>query len=352
MAPIFLFASQPLLPAVAMLLPLLGQSDARAPYPRSRVITGVTFDWSTHRKLAPGSDNWPITWADDDHQYTVWGDGGGFGGTNSLGRVSLGFARVEGPADNYRGYNVWGGHDGENPVTFGGKSYGILSVGGVLYAWWGPGSGNAFSGETRVLRSTDKGNTWERSEWRFTRDDELYAGTFCNFAKDYAGAPDEYVYSYFPRGTQWAMNKPGRVDLARVPKANIMDRGAYEFFAGLDENGDPMWTGDLSKRRPVFEDPNGVRTASVSYNIPLRRYLLTTEHTEAAAGNLAIFDAPEPWGPWTSVAYYHNWGNIRGTISFYFSSKWFSADGKDFTLVFTDDDHWATVRGRFVIHDR
>ena len=49
-----------------------------APYPPSAVITGVTFDWSTHVRLAPGSDNWPITWADDDHQYTCWGDGGGF----------------------------------------------------------------------------------------------------------------------------------------------------------------------------------------------------------------------------------------------------------------------------------
>ncbi|MGD8238319.1 MAG: hypothetical protein PVH68_07205 [Armatimonadota bacterium] len=100
-----------------MLLTLLGQADAAAPYPPSRAITGVTFDWSMHRKLAPGSDNWPITWAEDDRQYTVWGDGGGFGGTNSLGRVSLGFARVEGPADNYRGYNVWGGHEGANPAT-------------------------------------------------------------------------------------------------------------------------------------------------------------------------------------------------------------------------------------------
>src|SRR5688572_6458484 len=78
---------------------------ADAPYPRSPVLRGWTIDWSTHQRQAPGSDNWPMTWAADDHLYTAWGDGGGFGGSNSDGRVSLGVARVEGPAHDYRGSN-------------------------------------------------------------------------------------------------------------------------------------------------------------------------------------------------------------------------------------------------------
>src|SRR5262245_49056214 len=48
----------------------------------STPITGVTFDLQTHQRLAVGSDNWPTTWSDDDNQYSVWGDGGGFGGTD------------------------------------------------------------------------------------------------------------------------------------------------------------------------------------------------------------------------------------------------------------------------------
>ena len=44
-----------------------------APYPTSDFITAVDFNWSTRVKLAPGSDNWPITWSDDDHQYTSAG---------------------------------------------------------------------------------------------------------------------------------------------------------------------------------------------------------------------------------------------------------------------------------------
>ncbi|SDN14955.1 hypothetical protein [Kriegella aquimaris] len=84
------------------------------PYAPSSIIKEIEFDWSTHISLAPGSDNWPITWADDNKQYTVWGDGGGFGGTNGLGRSSIGVARLEGNWDDFKAFNVWGGHNGEN----------------------------------------------------------------------------------------------------------------------------------------------------------------------------------------------------------------------------------------------
>ena len=56
----------------------------------------MTFDAASHRRAAEGSDNWPVTWSDDDHQYAVWGDGGGFNGTESDGRASFGVARIEG----------------------------------------------------------------------------------------------------------------------------------------------------------------------------------------------------------------------------------------------------------------
>src|SRR5690349_18015411 len=92
------------LPAV----PSLAAQSPAPPYPRSALIERVEFDFSTHRRLAPGSDNWPTTWADDGHLYSAWGDGGGFGGTNSNGRVLLGVARVEGGPTDYTGTNLWG----------------------------------------------------------------------------------------------------------------------------------------------------------------------------------------------------------------------------------------------------
>ncbi|MBI2478782.1 MAG: hypothetical protein HYV60_09155 [Planctomycetia bacterium] len=124
------------------------------PYAPSLVIAGVEFDFNTHRRLAAGSDNWPTTWADDGSLYTAWGDGGGFGGTNSHGRVTLGVARVEGDADTYTGTNVWGGFQPEHAAQFGGKSYGILSFDKTLYMWVVPQPGPHLK-ECRIASSTD-----------------------------------------------------------------------------------------------------------------------------------------------------------------------------------------------------
>ncbi len=349
-----------------VLLLLVAVAAAAPPYPTSPVIAGVEFDFSTHRRLAPGSDNWPTTWADDGNLYSAWGDGGGFGGTNSKGRVFLGIARISGDATDYTGKNIWGGFEPENPAQFGGKSYGILSVGGILYLWVAP-QPNPHLDDCRIAISKDHGATWQFADWRFAFADGLTIPTFLNFGRDYAGARDDYVYSYYVQPA-WGPGKatkttshtfdvhqPGKIYLSRVPKDAILDRTRHEFFAGIGENGKPTWSGDLAKKRPVFEDPRGVGwNLSVSYNQGLRRYMLCTEHTETHAGKLGIFDAPEPWGPWTTVAYDDAWGagNVEvSTFYWNFPPKWLSADGTQFTFVFTgknSNDSWNTVAGRFV----
>ena len=49
------------------------------PYPQSPVIRDVSFaPEATIVRKAIDSDNWPITWGDDDAQYTSYGDGKGF----------------------------------------------------------------------------------------------------------------------------------------------------------------------------------------------------------------------------------------------------------------------------------
>lgn len=344
------------------------RQSTRAPYPPSPVIERMELDWSTHIRLAPGSDNWPATWADDDHLYAAWGDGGGFGGTNSRGRVSLGVARIEGSAGDFRGINLWGGHEPQRPADFAGKSYGMLCVEGVLYMWWAPDPLPHLK-ETRVAYSHDHGLTWKRADWAFTFNDALTIPTFLNYGCNYAGARDQYVYSYYihPRygpgratapesyEMRFDVNIPGAIHLSRVPKDRILERSAYEFFAGLDERGEPRWTGDIGAKKPVFEDPNGVGwNVSVSHNAGLNRYLLMTEHGRTHLGHIGVFDAPEPWGPWTTVLYDNAWGEGHiplNTFYWNFPTKWISADGMRFTLLFTgrtENDSFNAVRGRFI----
>ncbi len=334
-----------------------GQSSGarfRSPYPPSPVIAGIQFDWDSHQQRAPGSDNWPLTWADDGHQYAAWGDGGGFGGTNSRGRVSLGVARIEGSSDHYTGHNVWGGYNAEHPARFGGKSYGILCLRGVLYMWVSPGSGEENYREARLAFSTDHGATWTRAHWVFTQADELVLPTFCQFGRNYAGAADNYVYIYATRLPSSAPKPPApaAIDLMRVPVPRLLERDAYRFFAGFNHRGKPLWSADIADRVPAFTDPNGCRLVSVSYNPGLRRYLLCTAHGPFAKGNLGIFDAPSPWGPWTTVAYYTCWGGFDTTFFWSFPTKWLSTDGTRFTMVFTGTgayDAWNTIRGKFLL---
>jgi hypothetical protein len=337
-----------------------------APYPPSPVIERVEFDFASHRRLAPGSDNWPMTWAADGHQYTAWGDGGGFGGSNSKGRVTLGVARVEGDAADYRGVNVWGGFEPEHPPQFGGKSYGILSVAGVLYLWVVPQPGPHLR-ECRLAWSTDRGATWRQADWAFRFEEGLTIPTFLNFGRDYAGARDGYVYSYFIE-PQWGpessstgnhsfdVHKPGHIHLSRAPRAALLERAAHEFFAGRDAAGKPKWSPNVADKQPVFVDPEGVGwNVSVSHHPGLRRCLLATEHGATHVGRFGLFDAPEPWGPWTTVAYEENWGEGHVEVSAFFWSfptKWLSTDGQRFTMVFTgknSNDSWNTVNGRFIL---
>ena len=277
-------------------------------------------------------------------------------------------ARVGGPVEEYTGQNVWGGKNAPQPGAFAGKSYGMLSVDGTLSMWLrqtdSPSGGGAT--QARLATSTDHGAHWSRADWDFAPSTNLISPTFLNFGQDYSGARDDYVYTYFVHSSSsdFDVVKPGMIDLARAVKGDIMDRAAHEFFNGIDPHGDPIWSTDVETRQPVFEDANGVGwTVSVSYNAGLGRYLLMTEHQNPGSsvnrftGNLGLFDAPEPWGPWTTVEYTtdNNWSGFGSTFFWNFSNKWTSADGLDTTLVFTgtnsrgSNDSWNTIRGSYTL---
>jgi len=180
--------------ATSVYLPLIRSeepTEGDAIYPPSPVIRDIVFHDDTARTEAPGSDNWPITWAANGQLYTTWGDGGGFGGTNSDGRVSLGTARIEGGPDNYQGFNIAGGIDGPCARPFGGKSVGILALDNTLYLWRNGDSSNVSAFKFSELhRSDDLGCTWQFTGVRFSRDDDDFPGSegffappFCNLVR-------------------------------------------------------------------------------------------------------------------------------------------------------------------------
>ena len=364
-------------------------------YEKSDYIVGVKFLSETQKSKCPGngleafnSDNWCVTWADDDHQYTSWGDGEGFGGQNGWKqptRASMGIARLEGDKDSYSGINVNGGVNPESNNMFwpdiekkGGKCYGLLSVKGILYAWVAGDNSRQYDWQ-KLAKSNDHGATWEYTNVYFDQESfpksrGFFCPTFSQFGKDYQGAKDEYIYHYAPENIDniWDVQKPGNVTLMRCLIQDIEEKKKYEIFTGTAK--DPRWEKLISddilqKRKPVFSDPeNGVMRLSVSYNAPLDRYILTVQQVDRKNGqdHIGIYEAPQPWGPWKTVLFKWAWDEELGihkqdlkqhkhtkTVFWNFSNKWSSNDGENFVMVYTGKgpDEFGTVEGYFVIDE-
>ncbi len=152
---------------------------------------------------------------------------------------------------------------------------------------------------------------------------------------------------------QWTRASPAEMGMDKAVLEQARDyvlrpflepmQDAYEFFARLDQQGQPTWTSEIAERGAVFVHRGKCYRTSASYNTPLRRYLLCQTHLDdepQSNGGLGIYDAPEPWGPWTTVYFTENWDVDPGeTIGF--PTKWTGKDGKTLYLVFSGDDTFA-----------
>jgi CubicO group peptidase (beta-lactamase class C family) len=314
-----------------------------APYPPSPLIKGIEWaDRETIVRHARGSDNWPITWGNDDALYTAYGDGNGFKPFVPE-KLSLGFARVKGSPVEIAGENIRsssGEQKGEGPS--GRKASGLLMVDVTLFMW----ARNA--GNLQLAWSADHAKTWTWSDWKFT--ESFGCPSFLNFGRDYAGARDNFVYVYSP-DSNTAYDPADRLVLARVPKDRIRERDAYEFFVRVEPNGDILWSHDIADRAAVFSNPGAVCRSHITYNPALERYLLTMVGPVVDSrfeGGLGVYDAPEPWGPWTTAFYTDAW-DVGPGESASFPSKWLSADGRSGWLVFSGNDSFSVRRATFVL---
>ena len=318
-----------------------GSSEKRAlrsaPYPQSAVIDQLAWaPPATIRRAARGSDNWPLTWGDDDALYGAYGDGQGFVPVVP-NKLSMGFARITGGPDDFAGTNIRSA-DGETvgDGEKGKKASGLLMVNGVLYLW----VRNA--GNSQLAWSGDHGRTWSWSDWTFTT--SFGAPTFLNFGRNYAGARDGFVYVY-SHDADSAYRPADRMVLARVPSTQIRERPAYEFFKGLDGRRQPIWTRAIEERGAVFTSLGQCYRSGITYNAGLRRYLWSQSLPGDVRfeGGFGIYDAPEPWGPWTTVFFTERWDVGPGETSS-FPTKWMSADGRTMHLVFSGDDAFSVRR--------
>jgi len=312
-----------------------------APYPESQVIRSIV--WAPTNTIvvqARDGDNWPVTWADDDAIYTTWGDGTGFAPKVER-KLSSGFARVTGGPEDFRGVNVRTDAEQLGQGRTGLKGWGILSVDGVLYLWFG--HADKKGGAAQLAWSKDHGKTWAFADWKFP---EFGLIGFVNYGKDYQGARDEFVYAYSHDGPK-ADVPADRFIMMRAPKHKLTEKSAWEFYEKLDAKGQPVWTQDIMKRGGIFQHGDACLRSAMTYNAALKRYLWwqhvplpkgsSDRGDTRFAGGFGIYDAPEPWGPWTTAYFTKEWDFGPGEHGD-FPAKWMSADGKTLHLVFSGID--------------
>ena len=320
---------------------------ADPPYPASPVIKEIV--WASTDEIirkASGSDNWPITWADDDNQYAAYGDGWGFEPKTEK-KLSLGIVKIIGSPPDFNGINVRtksGERIGQGAK--GAKASGMLMVDGVLYMLV------RNTGNSQLAWSTDHGKSWTWCDWKF--ETSFGAPTFLNFSRNYTGARDNYIY-ICSHDSDSAYEPADRFVMARVPKDRIKDRGAYEFFKGLDKSAGPTWSKEIRDRGAVFVNPQKCYRSGMSFNAGLKRYLWCQvlpfskdERGPRFQGGFGIYDAPEPWGPWTTVFYNAEWDVGPGETSS-FPTKWMSTDGKTCHLLFSGDDCFSVRKAVLLV---
>lgn len=292
-----------------------------------------------------------MTWADDDAIYTTWGDGTGFS-PNVNRKPICGFARITGSPDTFVGENIRSPDEQSGDGRQGKKGWGILSVRGVLYLWLG--HANQRGGAAQLAWSNTHAQTWTFADWHFP---EFGLLGFINFGKDYQGARDQFVYAYSHDGPN-ADTPADRFVLLRAPRLNLTRQQNWEFFAGLNSSREPTWTNDIAKREGVFVNPEGCLRSAITYNAGLKRYLWWHQIPQPQGvpdrgdtrfnGGFGVYDAPEPWGPWTTAYFTPQWDVGPGEHAD-FPSRWISQDGRSAYLVFSGDDAFSVRKATFLV---
>ena len=95
-------------------------------------------------------------------------------------------------------------------------------------------------------------------------------------------------------------------------------------------------------------------------NAVLKRFLLVHAKPNARSrdaagkidarfhGGLAIYEAPQPWGPWSVVFETDDW-DVGPGDSASFPSKWISDDGRTMHLVFSGEDSFSIRKAKVVM---
>jgi len=359
------------------------EPPADCPFEPSRELTGIKF--LGKKSGFHVADTWYPSWAEDDKLYSPYTDGpcprldggsdlsisdGNASQGYSLEHTSTGQAVMEGDDPmklkiyslglSFASSLPYHGRYPSGSLVYNGTWYygtycldpaGSTPYGNMTYNWpWmGPFVGFRYS--------TDYGRTWK--ECPHTPAKPLFGETglhgypvkigsphFVDFGRNMQYSPDGKAYLVAHGAdtgdAKWRFYNDSwitgdQIYLLRVTPSveNMNDPSAYEFYGGTDEKGMAVWTRDFKKIKPLLEWNNNMGCVTITYNAPLKRYLMcvTDGGNTCARMNTYILESAQLTGKWKLVTYMKSFGEQAYFVNF--PSKFISKDGKTAWIMYS-----------------
>ena len=350
------------------------EPPADCPFPKSTVITGIAFTGRhVHYDLG---DTWFPSWASDGKMYSNWTDGevNGVKSTSALiwgaKIATTGYAAVLGDDPLHLTFADVGVYT-DNPGPYIGRypsanlfyngvwyygTYGLTDsdgdpTKGLNYDILGPFIGFRYS--------KDYGKTW--TDTRHTAEHPIFgepakvggklkmgAPHVVDFGKNMQYSPDGKAYLVAhgavdpdpkPRPANLSWITGDQIYMARVTPSpqTIDDATKYEFFAGHDAQGNPVWTHDFLKIKPLVDWNNNCGCVTMTYDPGLKKYLMCINDggNTISRFNTYILESNRITGPWKLVVYMKSFGEQAYFVNI--PSKFVSSDGRTAWLCYSSN---------------
>jgi hypothetical protein len=325
------------------------------PFPSSNLIVGAR--WTSPPHAPPGNqsgDILPTVWADDGNQYTIMDDGGtDLPASKGLWRQSM--ARISGIPPNIHFSHVGDPENPpphtlaqikQNPALWQGPlgpyySSGLVEANHVFFATqelnWDWNINGPFTGLQGIAYSTDHGEHWQFGHRQFPAP----LGNLNWVIRGRGGTyPDGYVYAIASErefnATRLIMGR------SRPDIADMTDPSRWQWVSGWRRYEGlpwPVFSSSPAAAVPIVSWASHITYPQMSYDAPLRHYLLTFTYSYAAqppaiwrsGAELVILAAPHPWGPFSFVTREPNFGPSNGYDPG-IPVSWISRNGRDLWL--------------------
>ncbi len=196
-----------------------------------------------------------------------------------------------------------------------------FEVDGSIYAaymsvdhWGDPGVWTAnYAG---LVRSDDEGATWTLLDAPTWPGDSGFVQVSALTVREDG---EDFVYLWgIPAG------RFGEMSLMKVPatRATVEDGAAYRYFAGVDDDGKPVWSAVITDAKVVLEGTVG--EFSVMFSDYLDRWVVTY----TSGGEAILREGLSPWGPWGEPFVLTDQAETPGLYSPYLNSRYVSHDGR------------------------